>query len=70
MVRPSNGTEGEAWMEAWCRTCFKDRDDECSILTSGLIGNDPSEWHRGPPWSMQTAIYCTSYDYDPNRRNG
>lgn len=63
MVRPSNGTEGEAWMEAWCRTCKKDVNEDCPIVLTGLIGEvDPPEWHRGPPWSMQTSMYCTSYE--------
>lgn len=67
-VRPSNGAEGDAWMLAWCRTCEEDVDEQCAILTSGLIGNAPSEWRRGPLWSPQTAIYCTAYR--PLRREG
>jgi len=61
MVRPSNGTEGEAWMAAWCHTCFKDINENCPIVAMGLMGVDPPEWHRGPSWSMQTVIYCTEY---------
>lgn len=61
MVRPSNGTEGDAWMAAWCATCTNDINEDCPILLVGLSGDDPPEWHRGPPWSMQTAIYCTEY---------
>lgn len=63
MVRPSNGTEGELWMEAWCRTCQKDINDDCLILLDGLINPDgPPQWHRGPHWSPQTVMYCTEYE--------
>jgi hypothetical protein len=65
MVRPSNGTEGEAWVAAWCHSCANDHPDDdvyCPILMEGLIGNDPPEWHRGPLWSPQTVMYCTAYE--------
>ena len=65
MVRPSNGTEGDLWMDAWCRTCVKDANEDCPILLSGLLGADPPEWGRGPFWSPQTVMYCTSYEYQP-----
>ena len=62
MTRPSNETEGEAWMAAWCSTCTKDVDDNCPIVLDGMLGNDPPEWHDGPLWSMQTVMYCTEYE--------
>jgi hypothetical protein len=62
MVRPSNGTEGEAWVAAWCRTCVNDVNEDCPILLEGLLGVDPPQWHRGPPWSPQTVMYCDAYD--------
>jgi hypothetical protein len=62
VTRPSNGTEGQAWMAAWCETCAKDVDDNCPIVLAGLVGNDPPEWHPGPLWSPQTVMYCTEYD--------
>ena len=61
MVRPANGTEGEAWMVAWCWTCENDRNEDCPILLDGITGNDPPQWHRGPGWSPQTVIFCTEY---------
>jgi hypothetical protein len=61
MVRPANGTEGAAWMAAWCRTCAGDANGNCPILLDGIIGNHPMEWRRGPMWSPQTAIFCVSY---------
>lgn len=65
--RPSNGTEGEAWMEAWCRTCIKDVSEDCQILLEGLMGGEPEQWHRGPMWSPQTVIYCTEYKEMPQK---
>jgi hypothetical protein len=62
MVRPANGTEGEAWMAAWCHTCKKDVNEGCEIVLVGLTGGDPPEWHRGPNWSPQTVMYCTEYE--------
>ena len=62
MVLPSNGTEGDAWMAAWCATCVKDINEDCPILMMGLLGEHPPEWHRGPSWSMQTAIFCDEYE--------
>jgi hypothetical protein len=62
MVRPSNGTEGQAWMDAWCLTCQKDVHESCEIVLNGLMGDHPPEWHRGPSWSPQTIMYCTEYE--------
>jgi hypothetical protein len=68
MVRPSNGTEGEAWVAAWCHTCAEDVEENCPILLASLIFDDgPPQWHRGPMWSPQTAIYCTAYHPRPAR---
>lgn len=62
MARPSNGTEGDGWMAAWCRTCQNDVNEDCPILFNGLIGEEPPEWHDGPLWSPQTVIFCTEYE--------
>ena len=63
MVRPKNRDEGDAWVAAWCGTCRMDREDEmCGILGEARIGLDPPEWQQGPPWSMETAIFCSDYE--------
>jgi hypothetical protein len=61
MVRPANGTEGDLWQAAWCATCRKDVNEDCPIFLTGLMGDHPPEWHRGPNWSPQTTMYCTEY---------
>ena len=45
--RPSNGSEGEMFMEMWCYQCKKEK--ECQILTDAFcLGKDddgyPKEW--------------------------
>jgi hypothetical protein len=56
--RPSNGTEGEAFMEAWCARCARDaayqagEGDSCPIAaaTVALAVDDPdypAEWITG-----------------------
>jgi hypothetical protein len=47
--RPSNGTEGDIFMEAWCSRCQRDANGDCPILaaTMALDVDDeayPSEW--------------------------
>ena len=50
--KPSNGTEGEIWMEKFCYQCIHERwshhqnedGGKCEILTNGLIGEQPKEW--------------------------
>lgn len=69
----SNGTEYNAWREAWCDTCVQDRefrDDTgpgCLLICAALMGETPTEWGSGPFWSPQTVIYCTAYQREENR---
>lgn len=47
--RPSNGTEGEMFMNAWCFRCERDRDEDCDILARSFAFNVddpryPKEW--------------------------
>ena len=65
LSRPSNGDEGYAWQHAWCDTCSRDADEDCTILLTGLCGDQPPEWHLGPPWSRETCIFCTAYEQAP-----
>lgn len=59
LYRPANGTEGEAFMHAWCDTCeherpFREnRGDACEVLRAALVhgvGDDeyPDEWRYHP----------------------
>lgn len=75
--RPSNGTEGEQWMHAWCRTCIHDKpagegrpESGCQILLEGLMGGHPQQWRRGPFWSPQTVVTCDEWEWDNPEREG
>ena len=61
--RLSNGTEGEQWMQAWCRTCVNDVNEDCPIVLAALTGEQPYEWRRGPFWSPQTVVSCDDYEW-------
>lgn len=61
--RPSNGTEGDAFMMRWCNLCRKSEDDylgcEIAAKTMALDTDEPgypSEWtyRDGQPW-------CTAF---------
>jgi hypothetical protein len=41
--RPSNGTEGGYFIEAFCVRCWYDRNEDCPILASSFISQVP-EW--------------------------
>lgn len=54
--RPSNGTEGACFHEAWCFQCERDKDGDCDILARSFLRHDspeyPVEWihdERGVP---------------------
>lgn len=47
--RPSNGTEGMGFMEAFCFQCERDRDEDCQILANTFAydvtdAEYPAEW--------------------------
>lgn len=72
--RPSNGSEGEAFMGVWCSKCERDRArredhdaDGCEIiaLTMALSIDDPnypSEWIISPDHGRPI---CTAFTSDP-----
>ena len=39
---PSNGTEGEIFMDEYCYNCYKY--SKCTILTGSMIGKQPKQW--------------------------
>lgn len=64
--RPSNGTEGEFFQEAWCYRCARDTEARpCSILTRTMAFNIeengyPKEWIRDVgPWPGNPR--CTAF---------
>jgi hypothetical protein len=60
--RPSNGTEGEQFMCAWCFECERDKEQNCPILaaTMALDEDDPNypvEWGFDSAGLPQCAAY-------------
>ncbi len=60
--RPANGSEGMAFMDAWCCNCARDANGDCQILAATFVfdvddPNYPKEWVedavRGP--------HCTAF---------
>lgn len=50
--RPSNGSEGDAFIEGWCSRCTRDADQDCRILAATFVydveeAEYPSEWQIG-----------------------
>jgi hypothetical protein len=67
--RPSNGTEGECFMEQWCHCCVLDRaardeacdpSEGCRILADAFAGLQPSQWIYGEDGKPR----CTSFQFD------
>ena len=63
--RPSNGTEGEMFMERWCYRCTKDDQQNvfCPIIAKTMafdVDNPeyPSEWQYNP----QGQPICTAFE--------
>lgn len=49
--RPSNGTEGEGFISAWCCKCERDINDDCPIVAATFCYDVddpeyPKEWVR------------------------
>lgn len=68
--RPSNGTEGEYFIEAHCCKCIKDRNHDCAILAATMAytlddPEYPKEWVRVDDGPMCTA-YVPDTGQDPN----
>ena len=59
--RPANGSEGDAWQQAWCNSCEQDADEDCPILLNLLIGEHDPHVRCGPMWSPATAGYCMAW---------
>lgn len=58
--RPSNGTEGAAFISAWCCDCERDKNEDCQILAAtfryDVTDPDyPKEWQCGKDGPCCTA---------------
>lgn len=65
--RPSNGTEGEWFMERWCYSCMDLDGFACPIIaaTLGVRPGDegyPDEWRQDGPAGPR----CTAYRENPD----
>lgn len=65
--RPSNGSEGEGFMEHWCIRCWLDRNEDCPILANALCyGIDdpeyPAEWVQD-----ENGARCTAFIDEADR---
>jgi hypothetical protein len=55
--RPSNGTEGEWFINSFCDLCWNDRNEDCPILAASFLGQVP-EWIEEDDGTIQR---CTQY---------
>lgn len=66
--RPSNGTEGEAFMARWCYVCADLEGYECPILAATMAAPSaydpefPDEWRQDGPAGPR----CTAYRENPD----
>jgi len=59
--RPSNGTQGAAFLEDWCATCERDISSDCQILADSLMYDVDDEKYP-VEWCYQgNAPVCTAY---------
>ena len=52
---PSNGTEGEMFMDQWCHGCIKFK--SCTILTNSFAGQQSKAWRFDDSGDPE----CTSF---------
>ena len=52
---PSNGTEGEMFMEQWCHGCVKEK--SCTILMNSFAGVQSKAWRYNETGEPE----CTSF---------
>lgn len=73
--QPSNGMEGEAFIDSWCGNCIHDRafredpdnNDSCRIVARSLAHNVsdpeyPPEWR----YNENGTPVCTAFEPDPD----
>jgi hypothetical protein len=65
--RPSNGMEGEIFMEAWCYRCAKwNTESGCPIVNATMLYREddpeyPAEWRIGEDGQPE----CTAFGTEP-----
>lgn len=69
----SNGTEGDAWMGAWCRYCERDHEMHndgpgpgCEIIASAMVDHDywPEAWLPEPDdghFFLPSRLVCGAF---------
>lgn len=61
--RPSNGFEGEIFMERFCYRCQKDKDQNCEIILGTMVfGVDEEEYPLEWQYGSDGQPICTSFD--------
>lgn len=71
--RPSNGTEGECFIDSWCGECARDVDDDCPIVAATFafdVGDDeyPAEWQYGTDGQPKCTAWVALDDPIPTPR--
>ncbi|MFZ5566707.1 MAG: hypothetical protein ACOY95_06865 [Pseudomonadota bacterium] len=77
---PSNGTEGEIFMDEWCRTCQRDRamregldiddcdDNELCTIVAASFRGEAEEWVYGMDGQPMCKAYVPAGDQIPTPR--
>lgn len=60
--RPSNGTEGFAFISVWCEACERDKDQSCPILAA-TFAHDVHDPEYPTEWCLDAsgAPQCTAF---------
>lgn len=64
----SNGTEGEAWMSAWCEYC--EHEESCDLLLAALLPDEfpwPEAWLPEPTGEhhLPSKMVCLAFSPGP-----
>lgn len=64
--QPSNGTEGEIFMAAWCYRCARWNEDGCDIAAATMFYDVdepgyPEEWRIGEDGQPECTAYGSKY---------
>ena len=71
--RPSNGTEGELFIDSWCFECQRDTNQDCPIVAATFAFDVtdpeyPSEWQYGPDGQPRCTAFIPIGDPLPTPR--
>lgn len=60
--RPSNGTEGSCFIEAWCFKCERDKDEDCPIVAATFTYDvDDPEYPEEWQYADKGRPICTAF---------